>query len=224
MSARTCPIRRETPTAVASPMRGRDDDADVRAGDGQQVVEAGDAKRVAELVGEPLVLAEDDSGDDRGALARQPGRDRPGEGLTQPVGRARDAAAPSHEPPASAPADDVHALPLEPVALAEPVVRRARLAQLEDELEPTALRRRASGRQLEQDALAHRAAVEHLDARRNADGELRTPRRSGDDDVGRSRSRRGAPAARSGRARRGGRFPTRLRGAQRRRPPSAVAA
>ncbi len=106
--------------------RAAGDEHDVLARDGQQVVEARRAKPGAELVRQALVLAEDDPGDHRTALAVNTGRHRARELGPQPICESGDPAAVADDAPARRRHDDVHAVAAQPGALVEAVLGPAR--------------------------------------------------------------------------------------------------
>ena len=124
------------------------------------MVEPGGLEAVAELVGEPFVLAQHDPREQRPPLPVQPRGDRTRDVRAKSIGDAADASAPADDAPVAAVEHDVNATAGEPAALVEPVFGAARSVDLRPEGEDGALRRRAADGQLEQDALVERAAAE----------------------------------------------------------------
>ena len=151
------------------------------------MVEPGRLEVVAELVREPLVLAEHDAGEHGAPLPVEPRGDRARDMRAEPIRDAADAAAAADDPPVAAVQDDVDAAAREPAALVEAVLRAARRGDRRSQVEDGALRRRAADRKLEQHALAQRALVEATHLGGNAQRERRLAHRPGDD--GRDRGR-----------------------------------
>ena len=102
------------------------EERDVLPRDGQQVVEPGGLEVGAELVREPLVLAEHDSREHRAPLAAEPRGDRARNVRAEPVRDAADPAASAHDPPVAAVEHDVDAAAGQPAAFVEAVLRTAR--------------------------------------------------------------------------------------------------
>ena len=152
---------------------------DVLTRHGQQVVEPGRLEVVPELVGEPFVLAQHDPRKHGSSLAVEPDRDRPRDVRAQPIGDAADPSATTDDAPVAAAKDDVDSAPRKPASLVEAVLRTARGRYDGAQGEDGALRRRASERQLEQDALAHRASTELAHLRGHSECEARSSHRAG---------------------------------------------
>ena len=150
----------------------------------EQVVEARRAEVVAEVVGQRLVVAEDDSLEDRAPFSREPGRNRRSETRAQVVGDAAEPAAPADLRPFVDFEHDMHPVATEPGALVEPALRTARPPYDGEHLEDGPLRRGAAERELELDALVERFAVEATDAALDADVVAPARRRRRDDHDG----------------------------------------
>ena len=148
---------------------------------GQEVVEPGGLEVGAELVREPLVLAEHDPYEHRAPLATEPRGDRARNVRTEPVGDTADPAAPAHDPPVAAVQDDMDAAARQPATLVEAVLHTARSAHRDPQDEDGALRRRAADGELEQDFLAERARIELTHLGGNAKRERRLSHGAGHD-------------------------------------------
>jgi hypothetical protein len=133
------------------------------------VVEPRGAEVVAQLVGEPLVLAQHDTGDHRPPVALQAGRDRPCEPRPEPVGDTRRPTALADSAPAGSAQDDVHTAPAQQRPLVEAVLRAAGTLDLRNHVQLGALRGRAAGRQLQEDRLVEAVRSEALDLSGNPD-------------------------------------------------------
>jgi hypothetical protein len=145
------------------------------------VVEAGGPKPVAQLLIESFVLAEDDAGEHRPALARRHRLERARDASPQLVrDRAEPAPAP-HDAEAASPEDHVDPLASEVRRLVEAslALGASRAGDRDDDLQERALRRRALRREIEARALVELLLAEAQDANGNADGELATPRGAG---------------------------------------------
>jgi hypothetical protein len=118
------------------------------------VVETGRAEAVPQLLAQSLVLAEHQPVQDRAPFSPQAGCDRARELAVDPVGDAADPAATADLLPTPPPSDHVHSSTPEIRPLVEAVARTAGCFELDDALDPRALRRRAPQRQLEQHRLA----------------------------------------------------------------------
>jgi hypothetical protein len=165
------------PEQIRKPDHPEREKRDVLPRDGQEVVEAGGLEVVLELVRQALVLAEHDSGQHRPPLAFEPRGDRARDMRTQPVGDPADADTTVNHAPVTPAQDDVHAASREPAAFVESVFRTARRGDRGAEDEDGALGRRASERQLEEDALTQAAIVEAAHLGRDAQRETRRPHR-----------------------------------------------
>ena len=161
---------------------------DVLSRDGQQVVEPGGLEVAAELVGEPLVLAEHDSREHGTPVAGESRGDRARNVRAEPVGDAADPTARAHDPPVAAVQHDMDAAARQPAAFVEAVLRTARSCDRDSHVEDGALGRRAADGELEQDSLAERARVELTHLGWNANREWRLSRGAGHDDGGGGRA------------------------------------
>jgi len=132
------------------PQRAYRDDGDVAAADGQEVIEAARTEILPEARAQALLLPEDDAFEHGAALAPEAGDGVAREPGVEPVGHTTEAPAPADDVPGVGAENDVDAVPAEPGPLVESVLRTARLTQLSEQREPGALRRGASGRELEQ--------------------------------------------------------------------------
>jgi hypothetical protein len=146
------------------------------------VVEARGAKAVTQLRVEAFVLAEDDAGDDRAALALEPRGHRPRNRRAEIV---RDTADPTplpDDPEAVGAEDDVDSLTREESALVELVTRFRRRWPLGggNELQDGTLRRRATEWQLKPSGLVHRLPVPAMDTHGDSDREGARSRRPRD--------------------------------------------
>ena len=139
-------------------------------------VEAARPEVVAERSLDPVLLAEHDPGQDRAPLSRRPAGERLLDVRVQPVGDATDPAPPADEARVVAAQHDVDALPRQPRTLVEAGLGPARRDRLRAQLEDGALRGRAPGRQLEQDALPELQLSEALDLCRRTKCERRPAR------------------------------------------------
>ncbi len=108
------------------------------------MVETGRAERVANLVVQPLVLAEHDARE-HGATLTFDAVQASNEGAAQPVGEAADPTPRADDPPLVRAQQDVHATPAQEPALVE-VLAALGLGDLAEELELGALRRCPAGR------------------------------------------------------------------------------
>ena len=137
--------------------------------DREQVVEPRSAEVLPQVVGERLVVAEDDPFEDRAPLSRETGCDGARQPAAQGVGDSAEAAAPADERPVVDVEDDVDAVPAQPGALVEAVVGPARQPDDGKHLEGGALRRCAARRQLELHPFIERLALEAPDSALDAD-------------------------------------------------------
>ncbi len=169
------------PEEPGQPEHAQRQEGDVLAGHGQEVVEAGGLEVVAQVVRQPLVLAQDDPGEHGVPLAFEPGRDRACDVRAQAIREAADAAAPADDPPVAPVQDDVDAAAREPATLVEAVLRTSRRRDGRPELQHGSLGRRAAERQFEQHALAESTLVEAPHLGREPQRERRSAHRSGDD-------------------------------------------
>ena len=112
------------------------------------MVEPGGLEVSAEVICQPLVLAEHDSRQHRAALAAEPRGDRARNVRTEPVGDAADPAAPADDPPVAAVQNDVDTAARQPAAFVEAVLRTARSADRGSQDEDRTLRRRAADGEL----------------------------------------------------------------------------
>ena len=157
-------------------------EGDVLTRDCEQVIEPGVLEVVAELVREPLVLAEHDPGQHRTPLPFEPRGDRTRNMRAEAVREPADPTAAADDPPVAAAEDDVDAAACEPAALVEAVFRTARGGNRGPQSEDGALRRRASERKLEQDPLADRDCTEAAHFGRHPQREPCLANGTGDDD------------------------------------------
>ena len=133
----------------------------------------GEARRpevLTDILGQALVLAEDDAEDE---CALHPVRATPDgvlDSVAQAVTEARDAAAASDLTPAAAPEDHVDPLAREPGALVEAVLGTAWLRHAHDRLQDGAARRRAADREDQKRTLAQRTAAEGAGLSGHTDG------------------------------------------------------
>ena len=152
------------------------------------MVEARGLEAVAELVREPLVLAEHDAHEHRAPFPFEPRGDRARDVRAKPIGDAADTAAPADDPPVAAVEHDVNAAARQPAALVEAVFGAARRVDPRTEGEDGALGRRAAHRQLEQDTLPERAVPEPAHLGGHAQRELCLSHRTGHDGGDRGRA------------------------------------
>ena len=151
------------------------------------MVEARGSEIASQVVGEARIVAEHDALDDPEPLSVQATSGRPPEPRAELVGEAGHATpAADHAPPVAA-QDDVHSLTTEPAGLVEPVHGPTWADELAEDLEPGALRRRPSERQLEKHRLVDPQPPEPRDAGREAKLEAPSSGRPGDGDEARLR-------------------------------------
>jgi hypothetical protein len=162
--------------------RAGSDKRHVLARDREQVVEARRTEALAELVGKPFVLAEDNTLHNAPPLAAKVLADPCGEPAVKRVPDAGRSAAPADTTPPIRAQHDVHATSTQPRSFVETVVALARPCERPDELESSPERRRASERQLQQNGLVRCEAPEAEGSREHADVEAAPARRSDDFD------------------------------------------
>ena len=158
------------------------DERDVLSRHREEVVEPRRPEVATEAVGEPLVIAEHDSLEQRPPLAVQPGGDRAPEPGAQTVGRTGEPASAADLVPSVAAQYDVHAVAAQPGPLVEAVRRSARQLDLPEHPQDRSLRRRTAERKLEQHRLARAKPAEAPDLCRKTKLEPAAPSRAGDDD------------------------------------------
>jgi hypothetical protein len=145
------------------------------------VVEPGGLEVGAELVREPLVLAEHDPRQHRAPLAAEPRGDCARHVRAEPVRGAAEPTATADDPPVTAAQDDVDATACQPATLVEAVVGTARSGDHDVQDENGALRGRPADGQLEQDPFAERTRIEVTHLSGNAKRKRRLSRRPGHD-------------------------------------------
>ena len=133
---------------------------DVLARDSQQVVEPRAPERLLHAVREPRRVAEQHALDERQPLTGETWSRRAPKPPAKPVRDAADPAAPADDPPAVDLQHHVHALATQPRAFVEAVVRPSRRRDDGQQRENSSLRRGATERKLELDALIEARAVE----------------------------------------------------------------
>ncbi len=137
-----------------------DKERDVLTGDGEQVVEPGRTEVALHVRREPFILAEYDAQHDASAHSARPAPDGTLDAVAQAIAEALDSAPPPDFTPARRLEHDVDALPGQPRALVETVLRRPRLLDVDRRVQNRPTRRRAPCRQYEQDALPQRLVTE----------------------------------------------------------------
>ena len=137
------------------------DVGDVLAGDGEQVGKTRGTEVLADTVRKSLVLAENDTEDERPLHSAGAAADGLLDSVAQSVTGPGDAVAASDLAPGAAPEDHVDPLACEPGTLVEAVFGTARLGHANDRLQDRAARRRAADRQDEEHTLAERLPSEH---------------------------------------------------------------
>ena len=145
------------------------------------MVEPGSLEVGAELVREPLVLAEHDPRQHRAPLAAEPRGDCARDVRAEPVRDAAEPTATADDPPVTAVQDDVDAPARQPATFVEAVVGTARSGDRDPQGEDGALRGRPADGKLEQDAFAERARIEPTHFSGNAKRKRRLSRRPGHD-------------------------------------------
>ncbi len=143
------------------------------------MVETGRAERVADVVVQPLVLAEHDARE-HGATLTVDAVQATNERTAKPVGEPADPTARADDAPLVRAQQDVHAAPAQEPALVE-VLAGLRLCELAEELELGALRRCPAGRQLQLHRLGHHPATEAQHPRSDAHLVLRATCGAGHD-------------------------------------------
>ena len=159
----------------------RDHVRDVLAGNRQEVVEAGGAEVVAELLVEPLVLSEHDTGDDSAPLTVQPGGEGASDASPQCVREPSDPAPVADDAVATRTEHDVDALSLQIGSLVEPFSRFCATGATNsgDHLEQRPLWRGAAEWKLEARGLVDLLVAKSEHPHRNAYGKRATPGRAG---------------------------------------------